>query len=174
MKRIHGDLPKTVLVNGIQVAVAPRESPPFPIEVMVFEEDTNLILTVDPVIDYKDEHIIRTMTDIMTAKKHKPGAVVVNGNSWYAVVINLDQEVICRESWCTEAIDQIIKLTVLNNISSLALPVLGTVHGELQFEKQLQYILGRISFMQPSRLESFWLVVSSAELKRAQEIMRMF
>ena len=74
MKLIHGGLSKHTFINGIQVAVAPKESPPFPVEVMVYEEDTNLILTVDPVIEHEDEHIIRTMTDIMETKKHKPGS----------------------------------------------------------------------------------------------------
>ncbi len=161
MKLIHGGLSKHTLINGIQVAVAPRESPPFPVEVMVFEEDTNLILTVDPVIEHEDEHIIRTMTDIMTAKKHKPGSVVVNGNSWYAVVLDLDKDSVCREEWCEEALGHILQLLEQNRISSIALPILGTVHGNLQVERQLQCFLIQMSAMNPYpyALKQLWIVI---------------
>ncbi len=174
MKLTHEGSTKSVLGNGIQVAIAPRESPPFPVDVMVFEEDTNLILTVDPVIEHEEEHIIRTMTDIMTAKKHKPGSVVVNGNNWYAVVIDLDRELICRESWCKEAVDQIFELTVRNDICSIAVPLLGTKYGKLQFEKPLQYIIERISSIQPCCLEYLWLVVSCDEIKKTAKRVKMF
>ncbi len=96
MQLIHGGLLQHTLINGIQVAIAARKSLPFPVEAMVFEEDRNLILTVDQAVDYIEEHPIRTMTAVMEAQKHKPGSVVINGKSWYAVVIDLDREAICR------------------------------------------------------------------------------
>ncbi len=171
LKLLQGGLPKkTTAINTIQIAVAPKESPPFPVEVMVFEEDTNLILTVDPVIEHKEEHIIRTMTDIMTAETHKPGSVVVNGNSWYAVVIDLDSDPICRKEWCEKAIKQVFQLAEKNRVSSLALPILGTVYGNLQIEYNLQYLLGIVSTMTPCALKRLWIAAPQKDVGQIRKI----
>lgn len=67
MKLLNGGLSQYIGINGIKVAAAPQQLPPFVVEVIVFEEDTNLILTVDPVIEYEE---------------HTPGSVAMNGSSW--------------------------------------------------------------------------------------------
>ena len=110
MKLVYGGQAKDIFFRGINITLAPRETPPFSVDVMVFEEDTNLVLTVDQEKEYVMEHPIRIMTDIMNAPKHQPGTVVTNGNSWYAVVIDLDEEPICRKEWCEKAFEQVLQL----------------------------------------------------------------
>ena len=174
MKLIHGSLSKYTLINGIQIAVAPRDSPPFPVDVMVFEEDTNLILTVDPVIEHEDEHIIRTMTDIMTVKKHKPGSVVVNGNSWYTIVIDLDSDPVCKAEWCERAIEQVLRLALKNKVTGIALPIIGTVHGALSLEEQLKCLLEKVETLSPQVLKQIWLIVPRKQVRIVKEIVTVF
>jgi len=171
MKLIHGRLSNDILIKGIKLAIAPKETPPFAVEVMVFEEDTNLVLTVDPIKEYALEHPIRTMTDIMNATKHQLGTVVTNGNSWYAVVIDLDSEPICRQEWCEEALEKILQLVKKTGVMSLALPILGTGHGNLQVELLLPGLIKKLSTGKIGVLKYIWLIAPCRDVKRVREIM---
>ena len=135
---------------------------------MVFEEDRNLILTVDPVTDYTEEHPIRTMTNILESKQYTPGTVVVNGNSWYAVVIDLDRKSICRTEWCKTALDRVFELVKTKRISSLALPILGTVHGGLLIEQELPCLLNTIAHLNQQTLKKIWIVMQREEMVNKQ------
>ena len=170
MKLIHGNRLASICINGVNLAVAPKESPPFSVEVMVFEEDTCLVLTVDPVKEYEPEHPIRTMTDIMNMTTHQPGTVVVNGSSWYAVVIDLNSNTICRKKWCEEALAQLLLIARKTGVQSLALPVLGTIHGNLPVEEQLPILLRKLAVGNNGILKHLWLIAPQEEIKQIQKI----
>ena len=171
MKLLNGGLSQYIVINGIKVAAAPRQLPPFAVEVMVFEEDTNLILTVDPVIEYEEQHPIRIMTALMETKKHTPGSVVINGSSWYAVVLDLDRDPVCKQEWCTMALEQVFDLAEHQKISSLALPLLGTMHGGLQIEQQVEWLLKKISTIHLTYLKRLWLVVTPEDVGNVKKVL---
>ncbi len=174
MKLIQGGRLEPLSINNVEIAVSTIDSAPFPVEVMVFEEDTHLILTVDQVDEYKEEHPIRIMTDIMDAKKYRPGSIVRNGNSWYAVVVDLDREPICDNRWVEEAIKEILNLAEKNKIFSLALPILGSVHGGRGLELQLNNLLEIISEMSPTIIKRILIITRHDRQKRIHEIVRSY
>ena len=173
MKLIHGNRAAGMRIKGMTIGVAAKESPPFPVEVMVFEEDTSLVLTVDdPAKEYEPQHPIRTMTDIMNMTTHQPGTVVTNGNSWYAVVIDLNSEPICRKQWCEEALERVLLLAGKTGVQSLALPVLGSVHGNLPVEELLPVLLEKLAVGNIGILKHLWLVAPQKEGKRIRKIIQ--
>lgn len=76
MRLLHGGKSPIRLANGLQIFISPPNQPPLVPEKMVFEENTNLVLTVDQTMTYEQEHPIRTMTDILHVQHHKPGSVI--------------------------------------------------------------------------------------------------
>ncbi len=170
MKLLHGGKSVIRQKNGLEILVTSREEPPFRPDVMVFEEDTNLILTVDPMIKNKIEHPIRTMTAILESKKYKPGTVVENGSSWYAVVIDLEREPICEGVWCNKAIKEVFRRAENQQIEKLAIPVLGSVHGGLKLEQRFSFLINTLESMNFSDLRQVWCVVSQKDIKRARNL----
>lgn len=142
-------------VNGVRIDIIGDTIRPLPVDVRVFEEDTHLVLTVDPVMHYTDEHPIRVMTNILEAKSKKPGTIVAEGTSWYAVIHDLDSEPSCREEWIDDAYAASLQLAEKKGIARLGIPLLGTVHGSFKQRESMFSLLTQIrsqSFMQLKNL----------------------
>jgi len=131
-------------VNGVTVSVVADSAAALPVDVRVFEEDTYLVLTVDPVMRYVDEHPVRLMTRIMESRPHIPGTVVRKKTNWYAVVHDLDVEPICRKEWLDSAYAETLRLAEGRGIVRLGLPLLGTVHGRYPLQDSLMLLMRHI------------------------------
>ncbi len=131
MKVVYGGLSSHFLIAGMCLTVAANETPSPQAEIMVFEEDTNLILTVDKEIHWQEQHPIRVMTAILRAKKHRPGSLVHNGKNWYAVVIDLDSDIVCQADWIAEAYGNMFTAIQQEKITTAAIHLLGTIYGKI-------------------------------------------
>lgn len=140
LKLLHGGRATNRKINGVTVSLVDRSAPLPSVSVRVFEEDTHLVLTKDPVIVAPVEHPIRLMTDIMDTRPHRPGALVIDKH-WYAVVLDLDADILCRECWVLEVCRAIFQQVKEARVSSLSLPLLGNVHGALPSDTSLRVIL---------------------------------
>ena len=169
MKLIYGGLAKQIAVKGIQIAICQEEMLPDNVEVMVFEEDTNLILTVDKELYYEEVHPIRLMTDIMKTRAIKPGSLVTNGKSWYAVVIDINAETICDPKWVSEAYTKVFERLEQRKIFSVGMHLLGTRHGKIAIETSLDLFLNCIEKETQKYLKNIWFVVAESAHKTIQK-----
>ena len=136
---------------------------------MVFEEDTNLILTVDQDMHFEEEHPIRLMTAIHRARKHEPGMLVRNGKSWYAVVVDLEREQMCDESWVSTAYDQIYSECKKKWVSTMAIHLLGTVHARLPIGLAVTVLVDKLKAHQYPALRQVWVIVTKANLQAVRQ-----
>jgi hypothetical protein len=143
-KLIIGGAANKIEVNKVAVEVISDSATTLPVDARVFEEDTYLVLTVDPVMRYTDEHPIKLMTHIMDAKPRQPGSVVTKDSSWYAVVHDLDADPICRKEWIAGAYTESLKRAEEKGITRLGLPVLGTVHGRFPSRESMDLLLQEV------------------------------
>lgn len=169
MKLIYGGLSQYIKINGVKVALAPRGKPPFTVEVMIFEEDTNLILTADPVIQYKEEHPIRLMTGIMKAKRHLPGSLVINKSSWYGVVIDLDEEMICRPKNISNVYSQLFERLQKEKIKTAGIHLLGCTHGNILLDEALNLFSEGLNSVALNYPKSIWLIVPENDIRSARK-----
>ncbi|GAB4333763.1 MAG: hypothetical protein Kow0089_02600 [Desulfobulbaceae bacterium] len=123
------------------VEVCPADRVPLPADVRVFEEDTWLVLTASPVTRCREEHPVRVMTELLEARPQRPGSVVTQGNSWYAVVHDLDRDPVTRPEWVLEAYRTALTLAEKKKVRRLALDLLGSVHGTLGAATSLSLLL---------------------------------
>jgi hypothetical protein len=86
MKLMYGGLCKSFKISGVNVVVTARQDLPGPLGGMVFEEDTNLILTVDKETRYQEQHPIKLITEIINAPYHCPLQKLVWGTKWSKLV----------------------------------------------------------------------------------------
>ena len=71
---------------------------------------------------------------ILRCSRPEPGTVIARGSNpihFLAVVHDLDQTPTVREEWVAKALEQIIREVNARDIRSLAVPLLGGVHGSL-------------------------------------------
>ncbi|MCL7486904.1 MAG: hypothetical protein M8357_01855 [Desulfobulbaceae bacterium] len=169
---LEGGRGKQPTVNTVSLAVVPDSLSPLPAEVRVFEEDTHLVLTVDPVIRYTEEHPIRLMTSVMEAKPRKPGSVVTNSGSWYAVVHDLDREPTWRQAWIEKAYREILLLGEKKRIRKIGVPLLGSVHGNFSPDASMKMLLQAIDAAILKQLKNILILVPSRDCSAAGQILQ--
>ncbi len=162
MRLIRGSYPFRLSFESIDIVAAPKDTPPFSIDAVVVEEDTFLVLSADPEVRDPHMHLVQIMTKVINTLPEKPGNVLVKGKHpllLFAIVHDFNQEPSCREKWIECALNEIFRVTESRDLKSIALPLLGTLHGSLEKQRfivLLQHALKRIS---AHHLKRIWLIV---------------
>lgn len=150
------------MVGGVRLVAAPPDQPPFPVEAIVAEEDTYLVLSAKIDLRVPAEHPLRVMTAAHESEAARPGSVVVRTGSplkLMAVVHDLSREPSCEEEWVISALEQIILQTERLRLRSVALPLLGSVQGVLEPDHCAELLWAVLVAREPETLERIWLVV---------------
>jgi hypothetical protein len=164
-KLLFGGKAKHIAINGVKISVAPNTLYPMPVDARVFEEDTHLVLTVDPVMRYTPEHPIRMLNSLSRNRAKKPGTVVRNGASWYAVVHDLDLEPTSRREWVESAYQEIFRLTEKDKVVRIGIPLLGSVHGDMKSSESLVMLLKRIRTIHARKLKHIMILVPPPQVE---------
>lgn len=166
---LEGGRDKQPSVNTVKLAVIPVSTSPLPVEVRVFEEDTHLVLTVDPVMRYTEEHPVRLMTRVMEAQPKKPGSIVTNNASWYAVVHDLDAQPTWREEWIENAYRETLMLGEKKRLQIIGLPLLGSVHGNFSPDTSLEILIRVIKSITFQHLQQILLLIPLPDCKNTRK-----
>lgn len=156
---LEGGRDKQVTVNTVILKIVPDSLAPLPVDIRLFEEDTFLVLTVDPVMRYTEEHPIRLMTKVAETKPNKPGSIVTNNSSWYAVIHDMDLEPTCCKEWIEKAYRQVIMLGEIKRVRRMGLPLLGSVHGKFDPEESLAILVETIKSVSFEHLKNMLILV---------------
>ena len=169
---LEGGRDKHVNVNKLVVKVIQDSLSPLPIDVRLFEEDTFLVLTVDPVMRYTEEHPIRLMTSVAEAKPNKPGSIITNNTSWYAVVHDLDNDPTCRPEWIKKAYRQAFLQGEIKRVRQMGLPPLGSVHGKIPVEQSLKMLIESIKATSFEHLKKIFILVPQKNIEATWQQLR--
>ena len=162
LRLIPGGLDPELRPGLSWVVAAPRDLPPFAVDAVVEEEDTYLVLSADRQVRPPREPLIRILTEVLEAQPVRPGSVVVRRRqplALLAVVHDLGRDPPWKEAWVAEALDGVFREAKRRRLRSLALPILGTVHGRLPMARSLELIRRAVERSAPECLERLWLVV---------------
>jgi len=162
LRLIRGGLQREISIGSLRIVAGPEDKPPFIVDAVAAEEDTFLVLSADTRIREPDEHPVRLMTRLIETRPETPGSVLVKGGRplrLFAIIHDFNEEPSWREEWIGSALEGIFREMESRRLGSIALPLLGTLHGsfeEKSFVMLLGYILKRISH---SHLKQLWLIV---------------
>ncbi|UCC48909.1 MAG: hypothetical protein JSV41_01680 [Gemmatimonadota bacterium] len=143
------------------IVAAPGSDPPFPLDAVVVEEDTYLVLGAEPVAKETHEPPERTLEEAEAREPQIPGTVVVKEETplrFLAVVHDLDEEPSWREEWVARALVAALQEAEARRIRSLSLPMLGTLHGSLETQRFVELLQEALASTWLGRLENVWLV----------------
>lgn len=173
---MKNERPKLTLVRGgrisearvgkMRVAAAPRDAPPFPVEAIVFEEDTFLVMSADPTPRNPKVPMVRIMTQLIETQPREPGSVVLQGKSplrMLGIVHDFNRDPSWKEEWIAKVLTKVFEETESMDLQSLALPLLGTVYGSLETRRFIELLVQAFRENGPKRLRALWLVVPAGE-----------
>ncbi len=162
---IRGGKMQPFTLGNTKIVPSPPSQPPFSVTATLFEEDTWRVLSADPTARPETTHPVRVMTDMLFDREAEPGSVVVQGNRWLAIIHDLDRDPSCKELWIRQALERVMQIAADRACQTLALPLLGSVHGCLNWQASLKLIseclTSGVAYTMPERV---WLQVPPEHL----------
>lgn len=160
LQLIEGHRNKPVRLGPIALTVSSGPEPPFPVAMQVIEEDTWRVLSAAPSLKGADTHPVRVMTGLIDQEARQAGEVLVRGRRCLAIIYDLDHDPICRPEWIRQAMGRILERVEEDGIRSLALPLLGSSHGPMDWTQSLDIIIHELQVHGPECLERLCLTVN--------------
>ena len=149
-------------IGRFEVIASTHRKPPFPVVATLFEEDTWRVLSAETEVRPNYEHPVRLMTDLVFDQPAQPGAVLVRGKRWLAIVYDLDCDPPCREIWVRQALMDALERAATHGIHSLAMPLLGSLHGCISWQRSLALILASLRWSKaPVDPVRVWLQITA-------------
>ena len=149
-------------LGSLRIVAAPDDTPPFKVDAVAAEEDTFLVLSADPQVRDPKEPLMRVMTRVIETHPEAPGSVLVKGKCplrLLAIVHDLNEDPSWREEWIASALDGIFREAESRKLRSIALPLLGTLHGSLEKQRFVVLLRCALERMSPNHLKRLWLAV---------------
>ncbi len=158
---ISDDYGRAGRLGPVHVVVAPEQAPPFPIDAIVVEEDTHLLLSSDGVVAEPDEEFDALVEAASKESANAPGSVLVRKTKplqFLAIVHDIDCEPTWREEWIASAINGTVEEAEWRRLESLGIPLIGTRHGNVEMRRIALWLgrcLSRTSFRYLKRV---WVI----------------
>jgi hypothetical protein len=160
-KLLRGGADRERVVGGVRLVTSPPGRPPFPVDAVVVEEDTYLVLSAETDLRIPAEHPLRVMTAAHESEPEPLGSVVVRSGeppTLLAVVHDLSREPSCEEEWVVAALEETFRQADRLRLTSIALPLLGAVQGVLEPDHCAELLWAVLVAVEPQTLERIWLV----------------
>jgi len=148
-------------VGRVRVVAATEHAPPFPVDAVACEEDTDLVLSAPPALRDPGEHPGRLVLRALNTPAAEPGSVLVRGRHparLLAVVHDLNHEPTWRAAWVARALEGVLDAARSLEARALALPLLGTRHGRLAPRVFLGLLGDVLPARRPGCLQRIWLM----------------
>ena len=158
---ISDDYGRAGRLGPVHVVVAPEDTPPFPVDAIAVEQDTHLLLGSDGVVEEPEEDFGQLVAAAGEPSPHTPGSVLVKKAEplqFLAIVHDIDREPTWREDWIASAINGVIEEAEWRRLDSVAVPLIGTRHGNVEMRRVALW-LGRCLSRTPFRyLKRVWVI----------------
>ena len=148
------------------MVAAPKDNPPFRVDALVAEEDTFLVLSADPVVKKPRESLEVMIEQVSEIRPEVPGSVLIRRRrnrplEFLAIIHDLDLEPSWKEEWISSALDLVLREVSVRKVRSIALPLLGTAHGDLAVERAGRILGNALRKGSPVSLQRIWLILPS-------------
>lgn len=159
---ISDDYGRALIFRGVRIAAAPGDRAPFPVAAVALEEDTNLLMSARAEIRAPAESFGKLVEEMSAFEPAEPGTVVVQGKSpvrLLAIIHDIEQTPSWKEPWVERALSGVLNETERRKLSSLCLPVLGSLHGNMPTARFARLLRLALEQHPPKRLRRIWALV---------------
>ncbi len=154
---------------GIRIMISPPDSVSRSFDAVVEEQDTALVLDIEPVIRQPKEDYSIIVDEMIEQQPLVPGDVIVRKGRpvrFLAIVHDLDRDPTCDAGAIAVAIENLLKLLNEHRIQSVALPLLGTVHGRFHDEMFMTLLYNALRNEPLKYTEYLWLITPAGSCER--------
>jgi hypothetical protein len=162
LRVVRGSLSCGMSLGNLHIVASPKDAPPFRVDAFVFEEDTFLVMSADPVVRDPKESMVRIMSRLTEIQPAALGSVLVRGKQplqFLAVVHDFNQDPSFKEEWAASTLEGIFKASESLQLRSLALPLIGTRYGLMEAERSAALLGLALKHAALQHLSRLWLMV---------------
>lgn len=155
---------KSIDYQNVHLFLSLEEPPPH-VQALVYEQDTALVLQPPHLLIYPTESTNELIQQALHTPPHPPGTVVVKSGHplhIHAVIHDLDSEPTWQPQWITQALLNILQTVEQCELYSLAMPLLGTTHGNLPADQFFQLLKMAMTQFPLVHLKQLWLIVDES------------
>ena len=149
-------------LGNITIYAAPKEHPPFSYKAIVEEQDTHLLLQQQTLLRDPGKPAWYLANKLDTDENYRLGDVVIRGQApkrLLAIVHDVEQTPTCTIESVELAYQHLMICVKQQGFSSLALPLLGTVHGKIPIEESINLLSHATQQNPPACLLKIWLIL---------------
>ena len=175
LRLVRGGLQSQWWFHHIRIVAAPESNPPFEVKARAFEEDTFLIMSAKPTVCDIPEHPIRLMTDLINTKPEQVGSVRVQGTKplrFLAIVHDVNQDPTWKRDWIKSALEKIWHEVEQRKLTSVGIPLLGTLHGKLQMSNFVDLFADTLMQACHNSLKRIWLITPAKNTSVLMEMLK--
>ena len=114
-----------------------------------------------PEIRYPDEGYDSLVNHMLVQQPLSPGNIIVKKTTplrFFAIVHDIEQKPTWKKEWIARALEQLFYETERFKVKTLAMPLLGTIHGSMNDEDFIKLLLTTLPTGQLHSLKRIWLV----------------
>ena len=111
------------------------------------------------------------MTSLIDQQPLTVGKLEVKGNRWQAVIIDLDQDPVCRRDWVFDIYKQIIERAISEKVSNISMPLLGVRHACVNLEESLDILLDLIQSQSQESICRIFLKLPENDVRTVADIL---
>lgn len=166
LQLISDEYGRAVVFHGLRIVASPETQPPFPLDALTFEEDTNLLMSADADVAPPRESFGELVADIAAFKPLEQGSVVARGRApvrLLAIVHDIEQSPTWSEESVRNAMAALLEKSESLNLTAVGLPVLGSVHGTLPAARFAGLLRIALEQYPPKRLRRIWIRASDRD-----------
>ncbi|MBN2358960.1 MAG: hypothetical protein JXR83_05870 [Deltaproteobacteria bacterium] len=144
------------------------------VDAVVVEDDTYHVLSADPAWRPVAEHPLRVLNAAIGALPDALGDVTVVEErplKLCAVIHDLDREPSCDQRAIGLALAEVLAIVQRRELRSLALPLLGTVHGRVPVADAIEILRGALAGASATTLRGLELRVAAADVDRVRALL---
>jgi len=179
MKLIWDSSQFKITIDTIDIHIAPEDHSPFPVNALVEEQDTSLVLEPDDELrDPGDDKPIwydSNKAELLAA--HQPGDVLIksiNPIRFLAIVHDLDQTPSWKSEWIETALSKVFEISDSKSLSAIGIPVLGLQFGRFKLEAFISIFADALKKQNFEHSLRIWLIVKPEQCQKAFELLKVF
>ncbi len=157
-----------VAINHIDIHLSPETIQPFPVDAIVLEQDTSLVLEPDNELrdPGDDRPVWYDANKAELLKSHQVGDVLVKSCKplqLLAIVHDLDHDPSWQSAWIKSALYKVFDIAEQQSLSAIRLPILGARHGRFKLDSFIDILQPLINNNDWQHLKQIWLVVPAKD-----------
>ena len=162
MKLVWDQSDCTLELGDLTIQAAPRDYPPFHYQAIVQEQDTNLLLSEQTTLREPGKPAWYLANTLERTESYSLGTIILKGHDpkrLLAIVHDIEQTPTCSPEVIKLAYNNLFKIIETKHISSLAIPLLGTVYGKLRVNESIDLLRESLQQDLPACLNKVWLIL---------------